>query len=76
MTKQHTRVEIGRLYTGKRELQLDSRTGAYSESLPPIEGMALDIQKTTLRPRRKANLTAWSVDKTRTAARQPTGVTA
>lgn len=36
---------IGRQYTGQHKLHRDAKTGAYSESLPPITGAALDLQR-------------------------------
>lgn len=43
------KLELGKFYTGRREIAYDSRTGEYRESLPSLDENGLLWQRTLLR---------------------------
>jgi hypothetical protein len=46
------KVNLGGQFTGKHEGFVDSRSGVYWESLPPIQADALKLQKGLLKPKK------------------------
>ena len=43
-------VHIGRLYTGKPQVHLDTTSGTYFECLPQVQGEMLRVQRALLSP--------------------------